>query len=322
LTSRCRLRDVGDMSSPVTIAAFYKFAPVAKPAALRDLLAERAAALEIKGIVLVAPEGLNGTIAAEQNQVETFLSFISMIDGFSEIDVKQSQSTRRPFRRLRVRLKKEIVTFGQPQADPNLQVGTYVAPSDWNALIADPDVVLIDTRNSYEVGFGTFDGAIDPGTRHFSEFADYVRQNMDPAKHRKVAMFCTGGIRCEKASSFMKAEGFDEVYHLKGGILKYLEEIDPAQSRWQGGCFVFDERVSVGHGVAPLSQLLCLSCNSFVSDAATKQPGYEEGVSCPSCVGLLTMDQLRSARERQRQIVRDRQSLVLPEKRRGKPAAS
>jgi UPF0176 protein len=290
------------MSGPVTIAAFYKFAPIADTIATREPLAAEAERLAIRGIILVAPEGLNGTIAGTADAIEEILRYIKMLPGFSDLDYKLSSAARAPFRRLRVRLKKEIVTFGQPQADPNRQVGTYVDATDWNALIADPDVVLIDTRNSYEVGFGTFEGAIDPGTRHFSEFAGYVRENLDPAKHRKVAMFCTGGIRCEKASSFMKAEGFEEVYHLKGGILKYLEEVDPAQSRWQGGCFVFDERVSVGHGVVPLTQRMCLSCNSVVTETMMTQPGYEHGVSCPICFDRLMPDQLRSARERQRQI--------------------
>jgi UPF0176 protein len=290
------------MSEPVTIAAFYKFAPVADTMATREPLAAEAERLAIRGIILVAPEGLNGTIAGTSDAIVKILHYIKSLPGFSDLDYKLSSAARAPFRRLRVRLKKEIVTFGQLQADPNKQVGTYVDPNDWNALIADPEVVLIDTRNSYEVGFGTFEGAIDPGTRHFSEFAGYVRANLDPAKHRKVALFCTGGIRCEKASSFMKTEGFEEVFHLKGGILKYLEEVKPDQSRWQGGCFVFDERVSVGHGVVPLKQRMCLSCNALITEEMMTQRGYERGVSCPACFERLMPDQLRSARERQRQI--------------------
>jgi UPF0176 protein len=202
-----------------------------------------------------------------------------------------------------VRIKKEIVTIGDASVDPNRAVGTYVEPSDWNALIADPAVLLIDTRNAYEVAIGQFDGAIDPKTEHFGDFPAYVRQHFDPEKHKKIAMYCTGGIRCEKASSFMLSEGFESVFHLKGGILAYLEQIAEEDSRWRGGCFVFDERVAVGHGVQPLPIRLCVSCDSALTAEALASPDYEEGVACPNCVDKLTIEQKASARERQKQLV-------------------
>ncbi len=216
---------------------------------------------------------------------------------------RRSTAETAPFKRLKVRIKKEVVTIGDPSVDPRRRVGTYVEPGDWNALIADPDVLVIDTRNAFEVAFGTFEGAVDPGIARFGDFPAFVRKSLDPQRHRKVAMFCTGGIRCEKASSFMLDAGFEEVLHLKGGILAYLDAIDPAQSQWRGGCFVFDERVALGHGLEPLPIRNCLSCDAPLDDAARAAPGYEEGVSCPRCVDRLSERQKASARERQRQVV-------------------
>jgi UPF0176 protein len=287
---------------PIKVAAFYRFRRLEglpeKRAALQALCETHGA----RGIVLVAPEGINGTVATTPEALEQVLAGIRAITGIAEIETKFSFAAAPPFRRMKVRIKKEIVTIGDSSVDPNAAVGTYVAPRDWNALIADPDMVLIDTRNAYEVQTGSFEGALDPETRAFGEFPGWVRRNLDPARHRKIAMFCTGGIRCEKASSFMLNQGFQEVYHLKGGILSYLEQVPQAESRWSGGCFVFDERVAVGHGLAVLPVRLCLSCNTPLTLEAMASLGYEEGVSCPGCVDALTEAQKASARERQRQV--------------------
>ena len=218
------------------------------------------------------------------------------------IDHKESYCDEDPFYRSKVKLKKEIVTIGVAGVDPNKQAGTYVNPVDWNALIADPDVLLIDTRNDYEVALGTFEGAADPGTSSFGEFPKFVGENLDPARHRKVAMFCTGGIRCEKASSYMQSQGFREVYHLKGGILKYLEEVPKEQSKWQGDCFVFDHRVAVGQGLVPSEIELCHGCRMPLDPADRFSEFYEEGVSCPKCFATLSEKSKASARERQKQI--------------------
>jgi UPF0176 protein len=287
---------------PITVAAFYRFHPLGDLSALRNAVQALCATHGVRGILLIAPEGFNGTIAASHDVIDQVLSGLRALTGAADIEVKFSTAAKTPFRRLKVRIKKEIVTIGDPSVDPNARVGTYVDAKDWNALIADPDVLVIDTRNAYEVAVGTFVGAVDPQTRAFGEFPDYVRKNLDPAKHRKVAMFCTGGIRCEKASSFMLSEGFKEVYHLKGGILKYLETIPEAESRWQGGCFVFDERVAVGHGLKVEPVRLCQGCNTPLDADALSSPGYEEGVSCPRCVETLSDQQKASARERQRQV--------------------
>jgi UPF0176 protein len=289
-------------TSPIGVAAFYRFHRLTDLPRLRAELQALCDAHGVRGILLIAPEGFNGTIAARADALDAVLNGIKAITGAAEIEAKFSTTTKPPFRRLKVRIKKEIVTIGDPSVDPVATVGTYVDAQDWNALIADPDVLLIDTRNAFEVAVGTFAGAIDPGTRAFGEFPAYVRDNLDPAKHRKVAMFCTGGIRCEKASSFMLREGFQEVYHLKGGILKYLETVPEAESRWNGGCFVFDERVAVGHGLKPQPLRLCQGCNTPLDADALSSPGYEEGVSCPRCVDTLTEQQKASARERQRQV--------------------
>lgn len=229
----------------ITVSAFYKFVRIDDPPALRATLREVMTARAMRGTILVAPEGINGTISASSAGMESFLSELRADPRFADLVVKQARTDRHPFQRLKVKLKREIVTLRAPEADPTKQVGTYVAPKDWNALISDPDVIVIDTRNAYEVADGTFRGAVDPGTRSFGQFPDYVAKNLDPARHKRVAMFCTGGIRCEKASAYMLAHGFPEVYHLQGGILRYLAEVPEAESLWQGKCFVFDERVGV-----------------------------------------------------------------------------
>jgi UPF0176 protein len=235
------------------VAALYKFVALPDAAELQAPLLARCEELGVRGTLLLAREGINGTIAAEAGAIQAIIGWLHdgplFGDRLRGMDVKYSSAEAMPFGRMKVRLKREIVTLKQPSVDPTRRVGTYVEPEDWNSLVDDPDVVVIDTRNAFEVAMGTMRGALDPGTRSFSEFPDFVARTLDPAKHPKVAMFCTGGIRCEKASSYMLAQGFKEVYHLKGGILRYLETMPENDSRWQGGCFVFDERVSLGHGL-------------------------------------------------------------------------
>lgn len=247
---------------PVTVTAFYKFVAIADASALRESLLAVAGARGIKGTILLAPEGINATIAGPGDVIVQVLAWLRADPRFADLVSKESYAEAIPFGRLKVRIKREIVTLRRPEANPAERVGTYVKPVDWNALIADPDVLVIDTRNAYEVGIGTFRGAIDPATRVFSEFPDFVAANLDPAKNKRIAMFCTGGIRCEKASAFLLSQGFPEVYHLEGGILKYLETIPPEESRWQGECFVFDERVALEHGVKPGSHVMCRSCGA------------------------------------------------------------
>ncbi len=231
-----------------TVAAFYRFVTLADPSTLRDDLCSLFAADRLCGTLLIAGEGVNGTLAGSAQTIDRLLTVLSDRVGLDRAGVKFSRADRAPFGRLKFKLKREILTFNEPGLDP-ARPGHYVPPADWNALIADPDILLLDTRNRYEIDLGTFAGAIDPGIETFSQFARYVRETLDPGRHRKVAMFCTGGIRCEKASAFMRREGFAEVYHLKGGILKYLEEVPREESRWHGECFVFDERGSLGHGI-------------------------------------------------------------------------
>jgi UPF0176 protein len=218
-------------------------------------------------------------------------------------DVKFSSSETKPFQRLKIRLKKEIITFNQSAADPTVRVGTYVTPEKWNALLDDPEMVVLDTRNKYETMIGTFAHAQDPQIETFTEFADYVREHLDPQKHKKIAMYCTGGIRCEKASAFMLAEGFSEVYHLKGGILKYLEQVEPELSRWQGECYVFDRRVAVGHGLSTGRFAMCYTCGTPLTEGDKTHPHYEEGVSCAHCLEETTEEDKARFRMRQRQIV-------------------
>ncbi len=284
------------------VCAFYKFARWPHFASLRQPLQDLCDAHGVKGILLVAAEGINGTLAGEPGAMDAVMAGIRQIGAIPELEHKTSFCEAMPFLRLKVRLKQEIVTLGAPDADPLAQVGTYVDPAGWNRLISDPAVLLVDARNEYEVAIGSFAGALDPKTSSFSEFPGFVQASLDPARHRKVAMFCTGGIRCEKASSYLLSQGFEEVFHLKGGILNYLEEVPPEQSLWQGACFVFDERVAVGHGLAVAGMKLCHGCRMPLNEAEMAGPGYEAGVSCPHCAGLLTPAQKASARERQKQV--------------------
>lgn len=233
------------------VAAFYQFISLPDPAALRAPLREFCLAQDLRGTILLAPEGINGTIAGSPGAIEALVRALRsgavIRPAFQRMELKFSGAETPPFRRLKIRLKREIVTLGQMQADPLVAVGTYIDPKDWNAVLADPEILLIDTRNAFEVARGTFPGAIDPHTEHFSDFVEFTRKNLDPEKHRRIAMFCTGGIRCEKASAYLLGQGFGQVLHLKGGILNYLENIPAAQSRWRGECFVFDERNALSH---------------------------------------------------------------------------
>jgi len=283
------------------VAAFYQFAGFDDCPAIRGALLAICKDAGTKGTILVAPEGINGTIAGTQDEVERVLVHIRTLPGCSALEHKDSTAAIMPFYRMKVRLKREIVTMGQFEIDP-LAPGHYVAPEDWNAFIAEPGTILIDTRNDYEVAVGSFVGAINPETRSFSDFPEWFRTHREAfAAAPKIAMFCTGGIRCEKSTAFLKAEGIEEVYHLQGGILKYLETVPAAESRWEGECFVFDQRVAVGHGLAPGSHVLCHGCRMPVSEADRASPLYVEGVSCPSCYANRDEAQRAGYAERHRQ---------------------
>ena len=290
------------MHSTFKIAAFYQFSPLTNIATLQSALVEVLKSLGIKGSLLVANEGINGTIAGAPEKLDAALALIARITGLQDFTPKFSTSDAMPFRRLKVRLKKEIVTIGPVQANPHERVGEYVEPKNWNELISAPDVIVIDTRNGYEFGVGTFKGAVDPHTESFGEFPSWVRDKFRAKPNQRIAMFCTGGIRCEKATAFMLNEGFEHVYHLKGGILKYLEEVPREQSLWEGGCFVFDERVAVGHGLQVMDFSICHGCLRPVSADDSKSDKFEEGVCCPACADGLTEVQKASNRERQKQV--------------------
>ncbi len=289
----------------VRIAALYRFARFDDPQALKPPLQALCRSLDIRGTLLLAREGINGTVAGSDAAIDTLLAHIRTLPGCADLEVKHARAPAMPFYRMKVRIKREIVTMGQPGIDPLGDAGQYVAPADWNALIDDPDTIVIDTRNDYEVAIGSFAGAIDPGTASFSDFpAWYAEHRAGLAAHApapKIAMFCTGGIRCEKATAFLRAQGEDAVYHLKGGILAYLEQVEPADSRWQGACFVFDERVSVTHGLAPGNHDLCRACRMPVGDTARASPAYVAGVSCPACIDARSDEQRARYAERHRQ---------------------
>ncbi|HSF71879.1 MAG TPA: rhodanese-related sulfurtransferase [Methylotenera sp.] len=288
-------------------AALYKFVSLPNYAALQPAVHAACVAHKIKGTILLAEEGINGTIAGLPADVHAVLEFLrtdAAFEGkFSTLEHKESYADEHPFYRMKVKLKKEIVTMGVPSVNPNNTVGTYVKPEDWNALIADPDVIVLDTRNDYEVHIGTFKGAVNPETTTFREFPEYVAQNLDKTKHKKVAMFCTGGIRCEKASSYMLEQGFEAVYHLQGGILKYLETVPEEQSLWQGECFVFDQRVAVKHGLEVGEFDQCYACRMPLSPEELKSPLYTAGISCPHCYDSLTEEKKKSLTERQKQVI-------------------
>lgn len=293
-----------------SVATFYRFAGLSDPSAVRERIVEIGERLAIRGLVLVAAQGINATVAAPSpGELLAFISEIEAVVGFAFDNVKLSHSTRRPFRRFRVRLERELITFGKAEANPaTAQVGTYVTPEQWNEVIAREDVVLIDTRNDYETKTGMFEGAIDPSIETFSEFADYVDKNLSPEKTPRVAMYCTGGIRCEVASSYLLQKGFSEVFHLQGGILKYLEEVPEHNSRWRGECFVFDERVTVDHGLEPGAYTLCLACSWPTPRADFEAGTYAGGAACAHCVDSLSETHLARAKERHRQRLQARAS--------------
>ena len=287
----------------LTVAALYQFAPFDDPAALRRPLLDLCVAQGVKGTLLLAGEGINGTIAGSAAGIEAVLGHIRALPGCAALAVKYASAATPPFQRMKVRLKTEIVTLGVDGIDPARDVGRYVEPAAWNALIADPATIVIDTRNAYEVTVGTFDGAIHPDTRSFSEFPAWFRANRARfAPDAKVAMFCTGGIRCEKSTAFLRAEGISDVAHLKGGILAYLEQVPAEQSRWLGECFVFDERVSVGQGLAPGTHALCRACRMPLSVADQASPVFVEGVQCHHCADSRTADDRARYAERHRQV--------------------
>ncbi|MBD2539985.1 rhodanese-related sulfurtransferase [Coleofasciculus sp. FACHB-SPT36] len=272
------------------VVAFYKFVKLPDFADKQDPLLSHCKRQGIRGTILLAAEGINGTIAGSREAIDSVLSFLRSDPRLVDLEHKESYADSPPFDRMKVRLKKEIVTLGLPEIDPSDRVGTYVSPQEWNELISDPEVTIIDTRNDYEVSIGTFKRAQNPKTASFRQFPTYVRNNLDPSKHKKVALFCTGGIRCEKATSFMMAQGFQEVYHLKGGILKYLEEVSPEDSLWQGECFVFDQRVAVREGLEIGTHEMCPRCGHPISEADQTSPDYQQGICCPYCCDRFTQE--------------------------------
>lgn len=286
----------------IVVCAMYKFVRLddieeIKPGLLRQMLNTG-----VKGSLLLAAEGINGTIAGSRNAIDALIAYLDQDPRLQNIVCKESYADNNPFLRTKVKLKKEIVTMGVPGIDPKHIVGTYVKPADWNDLILRDDVVLIDTRNDYEYAVGTFKGAINPHTKSFRELPDFVKQNLDPAKHKKVAMFCTGGIRCEKSTAYLKELGFAEVYHLEGGILKYLEEIPEQDSTWQGECFVFDNRTTVNHQLEKGQYDTCHACRRPINESDKKRPEYEPGVSCHHCINEHTEQKKAGLRERANQM--------------------
>ncbi len=284
------------------VAALYKFVTLDDYVSLRAPLQKQCDELGISGTLLLANEGINGTIAGARANIDAILAYLRSDARLADLPHKESFAEGQPFHRMKVKLKKEIVTMGVAGVDPTSLVGSYVQPEQWNAIITDPDVVLVDTRNDYEVDVGTFQGAINPHITTFREFPEYVKNNFAPDKQPRVAMFCTGGIRCEKASAYMLEQGFPEVYHLQGGILKYLELVPEEESLWQGECFVFDQRVAVGQGLQLGHYALCFGCSRPITEQEMASEKYEKGVSCPNCYDKLSSEKIAAARERQKQV--------------------
>ncbi|MEG4407556.1 oxygen-dependent tRNA uridine(34) hydroxylase TrhO [Microcoleus sp. MON2_D5] len=283
-------------------AALYKFVELPDFADLKAPLLDCCNNNNVKGTILLAEEGINGTIAGSSEGVHAVLAFLRSDPRFADLVHKESFSEKAPFYRLKIRLKREIVTMGVPDINPRLMAGKYVKPDEWNKLLDDPDVVVVDVRNDFEVSLGTFEGAINPKTKSFSELPEWVRRETALRNKPKVAMFCTGGIRCEKSTAFLRTQGFEEVYHLEGGILKYLETVPEAESRWEGECFVFDERVSVGQGLKPGNYELCRGCRHPISQEDKASELFVLGVSCPHCHDSKTETKKQALSERQRQI--------------------
>ena len=286
----------------IVVAALYHFVALDNYQGLRQPLLKQMLKNNIKGTLLLAAEGINGTVAGSQSSIDLLLDWIRADARLQDVRCKFSYDNEMPFYRSRVKLKKEIVTMGVEGIDPNRAAGTYVKPTDWNALISDPEVTLVDTRNAYESAIGSFKHAIKPNTGSFRELPKYVADNLEVGKHRKVAMFCTGGIRCEKSTAYLKQQGFDEVYHLQGGILKYLEEVPESESLWQGECFVFDNRVSVNHALEKGSYDQCHACRLPITENDKLSEKYRQGVSCPACYGSKTDSQRKRFVEREKQV--------------------
>ena len=293
---------MNDTNPSVVVAALYRFARFPDFEAFRQPLFEAMLAAEVRGTLLLAAEGINGTIAGSRLGIDKVLDFLQQDERFAGLEVKESYVDDNPFYRTKVKLKKEIVTMGVQDIDPNEIVGTYVDAEDWNELISRPDVLLLDTRNKYEVEIGTFDGAVNPETDSFREFPEYVARHLNPGNHKKVAMFCTGGIRCEKSTAYLRQQGFDEVYHLKGGILKYLELVPESESKWQGECFVFDNRVTVNHKLEQGAYDQCHACRMPITEQDKESEYYQRGISCHHCCDKHTPDQVKRYAERERQI--------------------
>jgi UPF0176 protein len=284
------------------VCAFYHFVRLDDHTALKQPLLKLMQHQGVKGTLLLAAEGINGTVAGKRNAVDHLLTWLRNKEEFKNLVHKESTVEEQPFNRTKVKLKKEIVTMGVEDIDPNHIVGTYVKPQDWNALITDPDMLLVDARNEYEVAIGTFKGALNPETKTFREFPDFAQQNLDKAKHKKIAMFCTGGIRCEKSTAYLKQQGFDEVFHLEGGILKYLEEVPTSETQWEGECFVFDNRVSVDHNLEQGSYDQCYGCRMPITDEDKLHLHYQQGISCHHCFDKTDDEQKARYIERQHQV--------------------
>jgi UPF0176 protein len=289
-------------AEPAQVAAFYKFRRLDDHASWRRALLEMCRERGVKGTVLLASEGVNGTIAGPREGIQCVLGLLGAICGLTAAEVKFSEAAEMPFHRMKVRLKKEIVTMGVAGLDPATDAGIHVDPADWNRLIADPQTIVVDTRNGYETALGTFAGAVDPGTGNFSEFPNWAKRNRESLAGRRIAMFCTGGIRCEKATAYLRSLGLRDVFHLKGGILKYLEEVPEADSLWRGECFVFDERVSVGHGLREGKAELCRACRRPLTAADRSSPHYRPGISCGYCHDARSEGDRARYAERQRQV--------------------
>ena len=286
-----------------TVATFYLFADLPDFEKKQQIIKEFCENQSIFGTIILAPEGINGTISGKRANIDAALDFLRNDNRLADLPTRLSYTDRKTFHRMRVILRPEIVTLGDPSVNPNEAVGQYIEPEDWNDLIEDPQVTLIDTRNNYEFEVGTFKGAIDPKTETFGEWPDYVKNNLDPKKNKKIAMFCTGGIRCEKASAHLLKHGFKDVFHLRGGILNYLEKIPEAKSAWEGDCFLFDHRVAVKHGLEQGDYEICFGCRWPISKNDVDSSKYEPGVSCPKCADELTEERRERLRERHRQVI-------------------
>lgn len=284
------------------VCALYKFVTLDDFESLRAPLLDIMLENRVRGTLLLAREGINGTVAGNREGIDNLLAWLKRDPRLADLDYKESHTDIAPFRRSKVKLKREIVTMGVEGIDPRRSVGTYVKPRDWNALISDPEVLLIDTRNDYEYQVGSFRNAVNPNTDSFREFPQYVRDNLDPAKHKKVAMFCTGGIRCEKSTAYLREQGFEEVYHLQGGILKYLEDVPKEETLWDGECFVFDDRVTVNHDLERGNYDQCNACRMPVTEEEKQSPQFEQGVSCPHCYDSVSDADRARFREREKQI--------------------